>query len=92
MFGKNKRKLPGLGDDVAMRIVKDGKPRDVSYKELLLSTNLTLEALMSVLVQKELITPEELLQEIERIRKSRENHGRAGEDEDDAGGSSSQNG
>lgn len=70
MFGK-KKKTDELDDDIAMRIMAGGKTRDVSYRELLLSTNLSFEALMSVLVKKKLITPEELLQEIELIRKSR---------------------
>lgn len=70
MFGK-KKTADELDDHVAMRIVAGGKTRDVSYRELLLSTNLSFEALMSILVKKKLITPEELLKEIEEIRKTR---------------------
>lgn len=51
-----------------MRIVADGKVRDVSYRDLLLSMNLSLEALMSVLIKKGLINPDDLLKAIEEIR------------------------
>jgi hypothetical protein len=68
---KKKKKSQELDENVAMRIVAGGKARDVSYRELLLSTNLSMEALMSVLVKKKLISPEDLFQEIEEIRKTR---------------------
>ena len=67
VFGKKKPDL-SLDKDVAMRIFKDGKARDVSYQELLLSINLTVEALMSVLMKKKIINPDELLDAIEEIR------------------------
>ncbi len=70
MFGKKSRGGEGQ-DDVAMRIVTDGRTRDVSFKELVLSTNMSLEALMSVLIRKGILTPEDLLDEIE----SRKNQG-----------------
>gem|GEM_PF-6997950 len=64
-----KKKSSGILDDqTAMRIVADGKVRDVSYRDLLLSMNLSLEALMSVLIKKGVISPEDLLGAIEEIR------------------------
>lgn len=67
MFGKQQKHRP---DDVIMRLVRDGKTRDVTIKEFVLSQNLSLEALTSVLVRKGLITPDELLEELDRIRKA----------------------
>ena len=68
MFEKQKKKSGS--DDVIMRLVKDGKTRDVTVKEFVLSQNLSLEALTSVLIRKGLITADELLDELEKIRKS----------------------
>ncbi|MBN1356527.1 hypothetical protein JXA40_09740 [bacterium] len=67
MFGK-KKGVSDLSGDIAMRIVTEGKIRDVSYRELLLSVNMTLEALMSLLAKKQLISPEEMIGELESIR------------------------
>ena len=67
MFGKQAKNQP---DDVIMRLVKDGKSRDVTVKEFVLSQNLSLEALTSLLIRKGLVTPDELLDELEKIRKS----------------------
>lgn len=67
MFGKQQK---SGSDDVIMRVVKDGKSRDVTVKEFVLSQNLSLEALTSVLIRKGLITADELLEELDRIRKA----------------------
>ena len=69
MFGKSNKQRDN--DQVIMRIVKDGETRDVTVKELLLSQNLSMEALTSVLIKKGVLTPQELLDEIEHIRKVR---------------------
>lgn len=63
-----KKKSGEINEQTAMRIVADGKVRDVSYRDLLLSMNLSLEALMSVLIKKGLINPDDLLKAIEEIR------------------------
>jgi len=78
VFGKKKMKRDSakLDTDTAMRIVADGKIRDVSYQELLLSTNMTIEALMSILARKKIISPDEMLQEIEDIRKRQQLKGK----------------
>ncbi|MCD4655795.1 hypothetical protein K8T06_17885 [bacterium] len=66
MFNK-KQKKPS-DDQVIMKIVTDGKTRDITIKELLLSQNLSLEALTSLLIKKGVFTGEELLDEIKRIQ------------------------
>jgi hypothetical protein len=64
MFSKKK---PAM-DEVAGKLVIDGKVRDISVKELCLSNSLSQKALVSVLVKKGIITPEELLKEIEQFK------------------------
>ena len=56
---------------VALKIVIDGKERDVSYEELALSNNLAQEALVRVLIEKKLFEPKELLKMMETVRKER---------------------
>lgn len=67
MFSKQQKNKPD--SQIIMRIVKDGETRDVTVKEFLLSVNLSVEALTSVLVSKGIITPEDLLQELDKIQK-----------------------
>ena len=55
----------------ALRLVVDGKERLVSYEELALSNNLAQEALVRLLIKKKLIKPEELLEEISRVKSER---------------------
>jgi hypothetical protein len=55
----------------ALRLVVDGKERLVSYEELALSNNLAQEALVRLLVKKKLIKPEELLEEIGKVKSER---------------------
>ncbi|MBI3872920.1 MAG: hypothetical protein HY304_07595 [candidate division Zixibacteria bacterium] len=49
----------------------DGRERLVSYEELALSNNLAQEALVRLLVKKKLIKPEELLEEINKVKSER---------------------
>lgn len=58
-------------DNVAMKMIVDGKVREITVQQLVLSNNLTQEALVSLLVKKKLIDPKELLEEIERVRNER---------------------
>ncbi len=67
MFSKQQKNKPD--SQIIMRIVKDGETRDVTVKEFLLSVNLSVEALTSVLVSKGIIMPEDLLQELDKIQK-----------------------
>lgn len=66
--------------NVAMKIVRDGKVQEITVEQLVVSNQLSQEALISVLVRKKLVDPKELLDEIERIRKERY---RAGEPDGD---------
>ncbi|HPQ41041.1 MAG TPA: hypothetical protein PLV45_11775 [bacterium] len=67
MFKKDQQKP--RDENVVMQIVQDGKVRNITLRELVLSQNLSLEALTSVLIRKGLITPDDLLEEIDRIRR-----------------------
>lgn len=59
---------------VAIKMVVDGKERDVSFEELALSNNLALEALARVLIEKKLFDPKELLEMMERVKAERYRH------------------
>lgn len=56
---------------VAIKMVVDGKERDVTFEELALSNNLALEALVRLMVEKKLFDPKELMQAMETVRKER---------------------
>lgn len=56
---------------VAIRMVVDGKEREVSFEELALSNNLALEALARLMIDKKLIEPKDLLEMMERVKKER---------------------
>ena len=60
---------------VAMKMVVDGKVREITVEQLVISNQLSQEALVSLLVRKKLIDPKDLLDEIERIRKERYREG-----------------
>ena len=60
---------------VAMKMVVDGKVREITVEQLVISNQLSQEALVSLLVKKKLIDPRDLLTEIERIRKERYREG-----------------
>ena len=55
----------------ALRIVTDGKERQITFEELALSNNLAQEALVRLLVKKKLIKPDELLAEINAVKTER---------------------
>ncbi len=56
---------------VALKILIGDKEREVTFDELVLSNNLAQEALVRLLVKKKVLKPEELVQEMERVRKER---------------------
>lgn len=63
-----------MADDdkkVALKMVVGGQERDVTYEELALSNNLAQEALVRLLIDKELITPEDLMKMMETVKKER---------------------
>ncbi len=55
----------------ALKMIIDGKERDVSFEELSLSNNLAQEALVRLLIDKKLIEPKELLDKMELVKKER---------------------
>ena len=56
---------------VALKIVVNGKERDVTYEELALSNNLAQESLVRLLITKKLFEPKELLDMMEKVKKER---------------------
>ena len=57
--------------NVALKMVIDGKERDVTYEELALSNNLAQESLVRLLIEKKLFEPRELLDMMEKVKKER---------------------
>ncbi|OQX88547.1 MAG: hypothetical protein B6D65_05800 [candidate division Zixibacteria bacterium 4484_93] len=58
------------GDD-AITVTMDGKEVKITYEQLILTNNLTLQALITLLVKKEIVSPEELLAELQLKEKER---------------------
>jgi hypothetical protein len=56
---------------IALKIVMGDKERDVTYEELCLSNNLAQEALVRLLVKKKILKSEELLKEMNQVKKER---------------------
>lgn len=56
---------------VALKMIIDGQERDISYEELALSNNLAQEALVRLLIDKEVFKPKELLDMMEKVKKER---------------------
>ena len=56
---------------VALRVLIGDKQKDVTYDELCLSNNLAQEALVRLLLKKKVFKSEELLKEMEQVRKER---------------------
>ncbi len=56
---------------VALKMIVNGKERDVSYEELALSNNLSQEALVRVLIDKKVFEPKELIDMMEKVKKER---------------------
>ena len=59
------------GKRIALKTVMGDKQRDVTYEELCLSNNLVQEALVRLLVKKKIFKSDELLNEMEQVRKER---------------------
>jgi hypothetical protein len=56
---------------VALKVSIGGQTHDITFDELTLSNNLGLEALVTLLVEKNIFKPEELQQIMDRIRRDR---------------------
>jgi len=57
--------------NVALKMVVNGEERDVTYEELALSNNLAQEALVRLLMEKEVFKADELLEIMEKVKKER---------------------
>ncbi len=56
---------------IALKIVSGGQEKEVTFDELTLANNLSQEALVRVLVRKNIVTPQELLEELQKVRQER---------------------
>lgn len=56
---------------IALKMVVDGKERDVTFEELALSNNLAQEALVTLLIQKKIIEPKEMMDMMAKVKKER---------------------
>lgn len=56
---------------VALKMVVDGQEREITFEDLALSNNLAQEALVRLLVEKNVFKPDELLKMIETVKKER---------------------
>lgn len=67
-----------MADDkrVAMKMVIDGKVRDVTFEELAITNNLAQRALVSLLIKNKVIDPKDYLDELKTTQKE---HYRKGE-------------
>jgi hypothetical protein len=68
-FRKSRRK--GEKPRSGIVLVKDGVKREVSFEELALSNTLSLEALVRVLARSGGVDPQELLDEMEKVKEER---------------------
>ncbi len=56
---------------VALKMMIDGKVRDISFEELSLSNNLSQEALVRLLIEKKIIEGKDLLKMMELVKNER---------------------
>jgi hypothetical protein len=56
---------------VALRVIMGDKEKEITFDELVLSNNLAQEALVRLLVRKKVFKPEELVSEMEKVKKER---------------------
>jgi hypothetical protein len=70
----------GSEKKVAIKIVIDGKVREISFEELALSNNLAQEALVRLLVQKKIIDPKDLMQTMQAVQQERYRSGDPGKE------------
>jgi len=72
-----------MSDDnkVALKMMIDGKVRDISFEELALSNNLSQEALVRLLIEKKIIEGKDLLKMMETVKTERYRTPETGEPE-----------
>lgn len=59
------------GKSPSLKMVVDGKVREISFEELTLSNNLAQEALVRLLVDKKIIDGQELFEYMQKVRTER---------------------
>jgi hypothetical protein len=55
----------------AIKLVTGDQVREISYEELALSMHMSQEALVKVLIEKKIISPEDFLKALKEIREER---------------------
>lgn len=55
----------------ALKMMIDGKERDISFEELALSNNLAQEALVGLLIDKKIINAQDFLNKMQEVKKQR---------------------
>ena len=56
---------------IALKIIVDGKEKEITFEELTLANNLAQEALVRLLLKKQIFQAPELLDELDKVRKDR---------------------
>lgn len=56
---------------IALKMMIDGKERDISFEELALSNNLSQEALVRLLIEKKVFEAKDLLKMMETVKTER---------------------
>ncbi len=59
------------GKNVALKLSVNGKVKDVTFEQLSLINNLDLAALVQLLIEKEIIKGEEIMDMVKKIREER---------------------
>lgn len=57
--------------NIALKMIIDGKEKDITFEELALSNNLAQEALVRLLIEKKIFEPKELLEMMNKVKKER---------------------
>ena len=70
-WGYDEREVVTEEKKVALKMVAGGQERDITFEELTLANNLAQEALVRLLIEKKLFTPQELMQMMETVKKER---------------------
>ena len=65
MSDEKKPKPPA--DDVAISVFKDGKRRDITVRELAVGNKLSVDALLSLLIEKGIVEAGEVQQRIQQL-------------------------
>ena len=55
----------------ALKLMIDGKEREISYEELTLSNNLAQEALVRLLIKKNMLDPKEYVEMMNQVKNER---------------------